>query len=398
MQLLDRVREAPEHDLDALLDAALADALHTEVAGMNPDNFIVRLRYGDVERFRERGRWSRLDRADLDALRTSVAGLPSEMPIDDVESRRFDLTALRMQLALVEGDDGGFEKLRQRIVDIAAMLEEKRAVPVVAKQLAYLAALQRDEFWDGIGLVDLEDLRERLRGLVPFLDKTERRVVYTSFKDEVLGVREETPVAMPSMTGVQYEKKVREYLKGHLDHLVVHRLRTNRALTPTDLDELERVLTEIGGDDGGALLSSLLERTEAPSLGHFVRALVGLDQAAAQSAFADFLAERELTADQIRFVELVIEQLTARGVMEADALYEAPFTSLHAGGPDALFGDGKVVDGLFGALAAAHRGLEPKQESKSGGRVKRRPSAFVFTIGRAEIYGQPEVYLRSAEA
>ena len=127
------------------------------------------------------------------------------------------------------------------------------------------------------------------------------------------------------------------------------------------------MLTEIGGDDGGALLSSLLERAEAPSLGHFVRALVGLDRAAAQSAFAGFLAERELRPEQIRFVELVIDQLTARGVMAADALYEAPFTSLHAGGPDALFGDGKVVDGLFGALAAAHRGLEPSSRDAASG-------------------------------
>ena len=361
VQLLDRVRETPEHDPDALLDGALVDALHAEVDGMNPDNFIVRLRYGDVERFRERARWSSLDSADLDALRTSVAGLPSDMPTDDVESRRFDLTALRMQLALVEGDEGGFEKLRQRVMEIAVMLEEKPGdVPAIKKQLAYLAALQRDEFWEGIGLVDLEDLRERLRGLVPFLDKTERRIVYTSFRDEVLGVREEAPVAMPSMTGVQYEKKVREYLKAHLDHLVVHRLRTNRPLTATDLAELERVLTEIGGDDGAALLASLVERSEATSLERFVRGLVGLDRAAAQAAFADFLADRALTPPQIRFVEMLIDQLTVRGIMEPEALYEAPFTSLHAGGPDGLFdGDATVIDGLFGALKSAHRGLEP---------------------------------------
>ena len=34
---------------------------------------------------------------------------------------------------------------------------------------------------------------------------------------------------------------------------------------------------------------------------------------------------------------MVIDQLTARGVMNAGALYDAPFKGLHAGGPDALF-------------------------------------------------------------
>ena len=45
---------------------------------------------------------------------------------------------------------------------------------------------------------------------------------------------------MPKMTGVQYEKKVKAYLKNHLDHIVIHRLRTNQPLTATDLLGLER--------------------------------------------------------------------------------------------------------------------------------------------------------------
>ena len=35
----------------------------------------------------------------------------------------------------------------------------------------------------------------------------------------------------------------------------------------------------------------------------FVRSLVGLDRAAAQKAFAEFLCDRSLTPAQIRFVE-----------------------------------------------------------------------------------------------
>ena len=43
---------------------------------------------------------------------------------------------------------------------------------------------------------------------------------------------------------------------------------------------------------------------------------------------------------------MVIDQLTARGVMEPSALYEAPFSSVHAGGPEALFaGKSNVIEG-----------------------------------------------------
>jgi type I restriction enzyme R subunit len=122
-------------------------------------------------------------------------------------------------------------------------------------------------------------------------------------------------------------------------------------MTETDLQGLDQTLTEIGEDDGKTLLSNLLERSGAPSLPWFVCSLVGMDRAAVQAAFSQFLNGRSFTLSQILFVEMVIDQLTARGVMEPSALYEAPFSNLHAGGPAALFaGKDKVVDGIFAAL------------------------------------------------
>jgi type I restriction enzyme R subunit len=59
---------------------------------------------------------------------------------------------------------------------------------------------------------------------------------------------------------------------------------------------------------------------------------------------------------------MVIEQLTARGVMEKAALYEAPFSNLHAGGPDELFaGKDNVIDGIFDALES----VKPVEQAKT---------------------------------
>ncbi|AGA32832.1 Type I restriction-modification system, restriction subunit R [Thioalkalivibrio nitratireducens DSM 14787] len=305
----------------------------------------------------------RLSETDRETLQREVAGLPSEIATDDIESRLFDLTALRMQLALVEADENAFEPHRKRVVEIAMLLEEKATIPAVAAQLEYLAGLQESAFWEGISLAGLEELRLRLRGLVPFLDKKSRTIVYTDFKDEVLGVRDGEAVSIPKMTGAQYEKKVNDYLRQHLDHLVIRRLRTNQPLTAMDLKGLETTLVEIGEEDGETLLSALLARSESPSLAHFVRGLVGLDRTAAQAAFSRFLNDRSLTPQQIRFVEMVIDQLTARGVMDASALYEPPFSSLHAGGPDELFaGRENVIDAVFQTLAS----LEPRIRDTAG--------------------------------
>jgi len=46
--------------------------------------------------------------------------------------------------------------------------------------------------------------------------------------------------------------------------------------------------------------------------------LVGLDRSAAQAAFSEFLNDRSLSPQQIRFVEMVIDQLTVRRVVAVD--------------------------------------------------------------------------------
>ena len=355
VQLLTSVQSMPDLGQETELAETLTTELHAEVAAMNRENFIVRMQLEAVERFQQRESWERITASDVEILQRDVAGLPSEIETDDIESRLFDLTALKMQLAFAEGDMGTFEQHRRRVVEIAMLLEEKTTIPAVSAQLAYLASVQENAFWEGIALDGLEELRLRLRGLVRFLDKQTRTIVYTDFRDEVMAVQEGVAVYLPKMTGLQYEKKVQEYLNNHLNHLVIHRLRTNQPLTATDLRGLEQALVEIGEDDGTALLTSLLTRNNAPSLAHFVRSMVGMDRATAQEVFSEFLSNRSLTTPQIRFIEMVIDQLTARGVMEPSALYEAPFSSVHAGGPEALFAEkSNVIEGIFEKLKALH--------------------------------------------
>ncbi len=358
VQLLGHVQTTPDLDPDAALRESLCKRLHGEVSAMNSDNFIVREKLVAVDRFKNQENWHQLTKDDRNILQGEVAGLPSELETDDIECRLFDLIALRMQLEHVEGNAGGFESHRQRIIEIAMLLEEKTTIPAVRAQLEYLASLQENSFWDGMDLTGLEEMRVRLRGLMPFLDKKKRKIIYTDFQDEITGVRSEETGNMPKMTGAQYEKKVREYLRNHLNHIVIHRLRNNQSLTETDLQGLEKTLVEIGEDSGDVLLSSLLSRNEAPSLAHFVRSLVGLDRSAAQSLFSEYLNNRSLTTQQIRFIEMVIEQLTSRGVMEAGALYESPFSNLHDGGPEELFvGKDDVIQGIFETLKLVQSGL-----------------------------------------
>jgi len=144
----------------------------------------------------------------------------------------------------------------------------------------------------------------------------------------------------------RFRAKARAFLREHEDNIAIHRLRMNKPLTPTDLDTLEKVLAENGIGDTETIARA---KEESQGLGLFVRSLVGLDRGAAKEAFAEFLDGKVYTANQIQFVDLIINHLTEHGVMGAALLYESPFTDIAPHGPDDLFTSDEV-DGIVAVL------------------------------------------------
>ena len=83
-------------------------------------------------------------------------------------------------------------------------------------------------------------------------------------------------------------------------------------------------------------------RKESHSLGIFIRSLVGMDREAAKQAFGNFITGVKASANQIEFINLIIDHLTERGVMAPQLLYESPFTDISPRGPEGVFPSDKV--------------------------------------------------------
>ena len=81
-----------------------------------------------------------------------------------------------------------------------------------------------------------------------------------------------------------------------------------------------------------------------------MRSLVGMDRSTAKDAMAAFLSGKTLTANQIEFINLVVEHLTQHGIVNPDRLYESPFTDLTPRGPESLFSAAELEE-LFQVLA-----------------------------------------------
>lgn len=153
--------------------------------------------------------------------------------------------------------------------------------------------------------------------------------------------------------GTDYTKfraKAQGLLRAHQDHLVIHKL----------LDEQAVDCSRSGGASAHARernrRSEDIQRAadESRELGLFVRSLVGLDRQAAKEALAGFLRDKALSANQIEFVNLVVNHLTEHGVIEPATLYESPFTDLTPRGPDGLFTSAQV-DELVATIEQVRR-------------------------------------------
>jgi type I restriction enzyme R subunit len=321
-------------ETDEEVRAQIAGLLHHEVSAMNVNNFVVRPKRRLVERYANPESWVTLTSEALTELSHEVSDLPSEMDPENEEAKRFDLLALSLQLSLLRHEPG-FARLRDRVIQIGGLLEEKSSIPMVRAQMALIQDVQTDEWWQDITVPMLESMRRRLRSLIQLIDKRQRKPVYTDFEDHI---GSELEVELSGFSaGTDYAKfvaKARAFLRAHLDHIAIEKLRMNKPLTRTDLEELERMLTDsgLGGTDEIRRAAE-----ESHGLGLFVRSLVGMDRSAAKDALSAFLAGKPLSANQIEFINLVIDHLTEHGIVEPGRLYESPFTDLTPRGPDGLF-------------------------------------------------------------
>ena len=340
----EHVEQYGEPKTDEDVFRSIVDMLKAEVGAMNTSNFIVRAKRKLVEKYQQPEEWVNLDGDKLGELEHEIAGLPTEQAPEPVECKQFDLTILRLQLALLNSLPT-YKRLKQQVQDIAGALEESSDIPVIKAQMNLIEDLQSDGWWDDVTLPMLELVRLRLRQLVKLIERKKGNPVYTDFGDEM---GEESEVALPGFTnGVSFERfreKARAFLREHQDKEAIQKLRLNEPMTQADLVELEDILAKSEAGDEAAI-----QRASEQGLGLFVRSLVGLDREAAKSAFNEFLVGLTLSASQIEFIDLIINYLTEHGVMEPKALYQSPFTDISPLGPYGVFESG-WVDKIIGAL------------------------------------------------
>ena len=296
---------------------SLVDDMVRKVRELNKENFAVRQHLRYVEQYANPDNYNSLTYEDTLLMAEELAPLitPDE---DEASAVRFDALMYGIELAYLAGKK--YSRARTDLYKKVSGIASVANIPEIMVQSELINKILHTDYLDTAGINDFEHIRENLRDLMKYIPRTGAKYI-TNFDDEILSV-EWNESNLESDDLKNYKAKAEFYIRQHQDEAAIAKLKSNVPLNADDVKALERILwSEIGSKKDYEA-----EYGEKP-LGEFVREIVGLDMAAAKAAFADYLNNVNLDADQIYFVNQIIEYIVRNGVMkDMSVLQEAPFT------------------------------------------------------------------------
>ena len=288
------------------------------VLALNNALLAVRLNKEYVEKYKENKAFDYINETDKSELESHIAPLVFYEEKDEF-ALRFDNFMYELMLSDIESLPT-FKKAKNTLCFTATKLEKLVTIPQVRDKIQIIKSINTDEFWASNNILEFENVRKELRGLIKFLIDSKKDPIYTILTDQIIDSSEGESLS-PAYDFEDYRKKVNRYVEENGNTLAIHKLKNNIPLSEGDYRELERVLTsELGSKEDYER-----EFGDTP-FGLLIRKIAKLDHAAAMDAFSKFINDESLNQKQIAFVNKIINHIEQNGYMEEVAdLMKPPF-------------------------------------------------------------------------
>ena len=247
-------------------------------------------------------------------LAEEIAGLPSERDPEAEEAKRFDLLLLESATGRLLRAEPAFERLRDQVKEIAGLLEEKSAIPMVRDQMVLIQDIQTDEWWLDVTLPMLESVRRKLRDLVRLIEKQKRKPIFTDFADQ-MGSK---PIELPGfIAGESFEKfraKAQAFLR---EQRTIWRSEAPDERCPDPRGPRRPRNACWRKAASAARIKSIRASERSHGLGLFVRSLVGLGPRGSEDCAWRGSSPTRTLRQSDRVCQPHRRALTEHGVMEA---------------------------------------------------------------------------------
>jgi type I restriction enzyme, R subunit len=315
----------------------LVNELHQKIKELDKNSFLVRQKLQQYEEYKVREKWNPLTVNKTDEIKEHLSALVSDV-MGEEYAKRFDLLLYNLQLHKLQGTRR-LQFYVDKIISIAESLARKDTIPAVILKMPVIKQAAQYGFWDMASVVEIDKVRGELRDLMYCLDREDQQTFYTNYRDDIDGEMVEFDIINTSTQMEGYKRRVEKFIRENFGHISIYKLKNNIPISTTDIAALEKIMFE--GGDLGTKADFENEYGHQP-LGVFIRSIVGLDRKAVNDAFNYFLKSGNLTANQIRFIDSIIDYLSEKGIIEPEKLFEPPFTEIDDQGILGLFDEVKA--------------------------------------------------------
>src|SRR5690606_17822728 len=213
-----------------------------------------------------------------------------------------------------------------------------RSINAVRQKDATIAEVRSADFWQQPSIDRLEHARKELRGIMKFRQSGAGPgygISSTRTGDDNIKVREREVQIAGANEAMIYRRRLKGILDGMLAaNPTLQKIRQGQPIAESELKTLTSTILTSHPGVSLEVLNEFYGRT-ADQLHLTVREIIGLDPEAIEEHFKQFLHRHpNLTAQQVRFMNLLKNYIAQYGSIVVDKLYEPPFDSISHEGID----------------------------------------------------------------
>lgn len=336
------------------------ELLRADINDLPESSVAVRRSLREVHQLQQTTLLRELNAKTQHLLTDTVAPLMSARVLRDKHATALDKLVAGIQRCLVDQascfEDGKAQLLSEL---------DKLAVNIqaVRQRDAVIAEVRSAAFWQQPSIDKLETARRELRSIMKYRQTGGGGGIYampsTRIGDAALQVNERTLKIAGANEAMIYRRRLKNILDGMLAaNPTLQRIHKGEPIVESELQTLTSTILTSHPGVSLDVLNEFYGRT-ADQLHLTVREIIGLEPQAIEEHFKSFLhAHPSLTAQQVRFMNLLKNYIALHGSIIIEKLYEPPFDSISHEGIDGVFKPEDVGE-LVAVLKPFLRGDSP---------------------------------------
>lgn len=336
--------QALKHNHREGFDAAI-ELIKADLSDLPRDSVAVRKELRQIDTLLQTDSLQKLNATTQHLLSETMAPLMAVRPLKDKHATQLDRLIAATETCLIE-QASCFEDGRDTLIEQISTLAVN--IQAVRQKQAMIDEVNSAEFWQTPSIEKLENARTQLRSIMKFR-QSDTSGGYDPLKTRTQdgGVRsDERKHTLFSKDEISiYRRRAKELLDNLVaTNPILQKIKAHEAVSEDDLKNLTSTILTTHPTVSLDALNEFYGRT-ADQLHITLQELVGLEPAKVSEHFTDFVHRHpNLTAQQVRFIDLLKTYIANYGFIDIAKLYEAPFTSVSDNGVDGVFKESDVDD------------------------------------------------------